>query len=494
VLEGIANPPQINVLGSINAGTQAASNMYDLRAKQAKQAAGEAYQGAINKDTGELDANEFRRRLAASGPAAMAAGESLLNIQTISSNQLDQMKAKAAWTSHNAGILADQPNPTQQDAIAVLHKGLTDGILTPTEFQRQVSQLPTDAAGLRNWAAQHRANAQTVEQQIQLRYGVPFKQTGPDGSTIGGTQDIRTGAVSGPPQAGLPLGQEPSDLNRIVKIGTNPDGTDRMGTQRQAQNLAQGRAADDDGPQGASPLGTGRLPAALTNPAAPKPAPAATAPAPGFNVGQPTSAAAAGTATGTASAAKFQDIVAQGVKARSQDALLATMLSEAQGFRPGPGADAVSQIKRTVLGLGAQVGTNFGIDEKKLAQQESVVKIGNQLADAQGAGSDARLKVSEGSNPSIHNTPAGLDLIIRQLRGNADYQLVRQQLAADYPHKDKIEDFEAKIGANLDPRVWQYERLKPEQRTDYFNGLTDKDTFIRAHDWATSHKLLGRGG
>ena len=504
--------PQVaNPLAAINAANEAASHMYDLRAKQAKEAAGQAYQGAINPQTGELDANDFRRRLAASGPAAIAAGESLLNIQTISSNQLDQMKAKAAWTSHNAGVLADMPNPTQQDAINVLHKGLTDGILTPAEFQRQVSQLPTDPAGLRNWAAQHRANAQTVEQQIQWRYGVPFKQTGPGGQTIGGTQDVKTGAVSGPPQPGLPLGRSPDSSGQYIVIKENADGTKLYGTAQHALNLAEGRDINDNGPHvpggtgQTSPLGTGRLPPALQNPnkppaaAAPAAAPAATAPAPaptgGVQSGQTTSGSAAATTTGTTSANRFTEIVDQGVKARSQDALLATLLSEAQGIRTGPGLDFVTGLKRTILGAGAQFGSNFGIDETKLAKLESVIKIGNQLADAQGAGSDARLRVNEGANPSYHNTPAGLDLIVRQLRGNSDYLRARQQLAAAYPGgKDKIEDFEAKIGANLDPRVFQYERLTPEQKADYFKGLTDKDTFIRAHDWATGQKLLGRGG
>jgi hypothetical protein len=212
--------------------------------------------------------------------------------------------------------------------------------------------------------------------------------------------------------------------------------------------------------------------------------------APGFTVGLPTAQESALTATGTASAGKFQDIVQQGVKARSQDALLATMLSEAQGYRPGPGADLAMSVKRTILGLGAQVGTTFGIDTDKLAKQESVQKIGNQLADAQGAGSDARLAVSEGANPSNHNTPAGLDLIIRQLRGNTDYLRVRQQLAAQYPDKSDIEGFESKVGANLDPRAFQYQRLNPQQKTDYYNGLTDKATFRKAYDWANSNGLL----
>lgn len=202
---------------------------------------------------------------------------------------------------------------------------------------------------------------------------------------------------------------------------------------------------------------------------------------------------AAQSTTGTKSADAFQDIVQQSVKARSQDALLATMLSDAQGFRPGPGADIASTVKRTILGVGAQFGTSFGIDADKLAKQESFVKIANQLADAQGATSDARLAVHAGANPSQHNTPAGLDFIVRQLRGNTDYVRAREQLAATHPDKADIAGFESKVGANLDPRVFQYERLTPAQKADYFNGLTDKGAFVKAHDWAAAHRLISGG-
>lgn len=495
VLQGIANPPQFNPLAAQNSAVAAASGVYDLRAKQAKEAAGEAYQGAINPQTGELDANEFRRRLAASGPAAMAAGAELANIQSISSDQLGQSLKKAGWVNAAAGAALQSGDFSDGAMLRLFQTGLANGTLTMPEVQRQMQILPPDAEGRRRWLQEHQDTAASVEQQYQQRFGVPFRQTGPGGQTIGGMQNPRTGAVTGPAQPGLPLGRTPAEAGALVDIKTNPDGTILRGTAQQAQNVAEGRDINDNGPQG-SPLGTGRPPPALLNPkAAPAGAPAA-APAltGGIKSGQGTSAAAAATTTGTTSANRFTEIVDQGVKARSQDALLATMLAEAQQIRTGPGLDFVTGLKRTILGAGAQFGSNFGIDTDKLAKLESVIKIGNQLADAQGAGSDARLKVSEGSNPSYHNTPAGLDLIGRQLRGNNDYLRVRQQLAAAYPNKDKIEDFEANIAANLDPRVFQYERLTPEQKADYFKGLTDKDTFIRAHDWATSKKLLGRGG
>ena len=115
--------------------------------------------------------------------------------------------------------------------------------------------------------------------------------------------------------------------------------------------------------------------------------------------------------------------------------------------------------------------------------------MANQLADAQGAGSDARMHVQQGANPSSHNTPAGLSLIVGQLRGNIDYLKAREQLAAAWPDKSDNTGFESTIGAHLDPRAFQYSRLTPQQKTDYFKGIADKDAFITAYNWAKTHQL-----
>jgi hypothetical protein len=50
------------------------------------------------------------------------------------------------------------------------------------------------------------------------------------------------------------------------------------------------------------------------------------------------------------------------------------------------------------------------------------------------------------------------------------------------------------VGSNLDPRTFQYDRMTPAQKTTYFNNLPDKAGFIRAHDWAAAHGLLGGVG
>jgi hypothetical protein len=551
VLQGIANPPQVNPLAAVTAGNQAAQAEFQTRKMQADQALGDAYRQAVDPETGRFNPLKFNQIVGGNPMTSFAAKGGVESSQVLQGAQLEQNAKMQGLLNESITAALASPDANLKQSVLEQAARLRAAGFPADRLDASLLHLSSDPAQLRQQLETVRVQSLPPDQRQSVIYGTPFRQTGPGGQTIGGVQNPRGGGVGGPPQAGLPLGQSPESTNQYVEIKKNPDGTVVMGTARQARNLAEGRDMNDDGPHAAggrggagpnpivnvpgrgnqiaptfnpateqpqvpgqpaipyvsttpppmppgarpdSPATHGRGPAAALPLVAP-PAPAV-APTPGGGVtsGQTSSGAAAQSATGAASAAKFQDIVAQGTKARSQDALLATLLSEAQAFRTGPGADTAASIKRTILGIGAQFGTNFGIDEKKLASMESVIKIGNQLADAQGAGSDARLKVSEGANPSIHNTPAGLDLIIRQLRGNADYLRVRQQLAAAYPDKSDVEGFESKVGANLDPRVFQYERLAPGQRGEYYHGMTDKAAFRKAHDWAAQRNLFAPGG
>ena len=136
VLQSIANPAQVNPLAAIQSGISAASNEYDLASKQATLAAGQAYQAAINPQTGEFDPNEMRRQLAARGPAAMAAGAALLNTQNISSDQLKQSLEKQKWINSTAGALLQSGDFSDAAMLGAFHNGVAGGILTLPEAQR----------------------------------------------------------------------------------------------------------------------------------------------------------------------------------------------------------------------------------------------------------------------------------------------------------------------------------------------------------------------
>lgn len=98
--------------------------------------------------------------------------------------------------------------------------------------------------------------------------------------------------------------------------------------------------------------------------------------------------------------------------------------------------------------------------------------------------------MNQGANPSSHLSPAGVDLIIRQLRGNADYLTARAQLAATYPDQTDRAGFETKIGANLDPRVFQYARMTPQQKSTFYQAMPNKAEFQQAYRYAAQNSLI----
>jgi hypothetical protein len=91
-----------------------------------------------------------------------------------------------------------------------------------------------------------------------------------------------------------------------------------------------------------------------------------------------------------------------------------------------------------------------------------------------GAGSDARFNVVSAANPHEELSPAGVDLILRQLQGNTDYIRARASLAAKYSDKANYPAFQESI-KELDPRVFQLSRMTEDQRTTYWKNLKDTD-------------------
>lgn len=243
------------------------------------------------------------------------------------------------------------------------------------------------------------------------------------------------------------------------------------------------------------PMGTGRardaVPDPLRNPNY-TPPPAAL---PGqMTTGLSPTEAASQQATGSSASAGFQRITDEGTRAVQQDALLANMQNDLARFSTGTGAQKVLQMARFGESFGVPLGRMFGIKPETIAAQESFDKLANQLADAQGAGSDARLHVNMGANPNSGLSPEGADFIIRQLRGNADYLKARQALAAKWTKPDDLRGFEAKMTeSGLDPRVFQFNRLTPEQKHNYFYGIKDereRKQFMQRYELASKSGLL----
>jgi hypothetical protein len=221
----------------------------------------------------------------------------------------------------------------------------------------------------------------------------------------------------------------------------------------------------------ASPLGTGRPPSALLNPNKPQAAPSAAASPAGTGISGPTPAQAAGAEAtkkqGELGPPKFQAESDADTLAQNQQAVLGNMLADTAQFTTGPLAGIVGKVRNLAGNLG------LNINAEAQSSKESFNKLAAGLANAQGAGSDARMNVNISANPHEELSPAGVDMILRQLQGNADYIRARASLAAKYPDKQNYPAFQQSI-KDLDPRVFQLTRMTGDQRTTYWKSLDDQ--------------------
>lgn len=481
LLASIAHPKTVNYLDVMGDAQKVAQGIWRNRESQANQLSGQAYQGAINPATGEFSPEKYRQNLVGAGPgAALAAREGLTTNQQLSDQQLKQAFAKLGFVQSQAGAMLAGGDFSDAGILGTFQKGIAAGVMTMPEVMRQLQTLPQDAAGRQKWLEQHRDSALTTQQQLEQQYGTGYTQHEGGGIGSGVTAPPRrgggqTGATS------TPMTPTVGEANEIVQVPY-------------PQFLEDGKTANPNwgrtfpmprtefvkllptAGQGAGP------PASLRNPARAAPA------APGTNQPAPAAPAAPGTAatpsigTGPSpsdtvqqetqarqSATAFQAITDQSVQARTQSAVLGNMLADTTQFTTGPLADRIARI-RAVAG-------RFGmpIDKEATGANESFNKLAAQLANAQGAGSDARLNVNVAANPHADLSPAGVDLMLRQLQGNADYLQARAKVASGYGDQKNIAGFEQEHGAKLDPRAFQFARMTVPQRQAYVKALSADD-------------------
>lgn len=190
--------------------------------------------------------------------------------------------------------------------------------------------------------------------------------------------------------------------------------------------------------------------------------------------------------TGAASAAAMDDYTTQGVSSKPRAAILDNMLGDTAQFTTGPGQQQIQKLQE----IAGRLGLN--IDTKGLSAAESFNKLAAQLASAQqgASGSDARLNVAQSANPHSDLSPAGVDLMLRQLRGNEDYIQARAALAQKYPNKADRAGFETSV-QNLDPSTFQYDRMTPDQKADFYNAMPKSNRASFRKNYDATHQLIG---
>jgi hypothetical protein len=490
VLSGIMNPAQVNPLAALNSATQTAGGIYDLRQKQAVEAAGQAFQASIDPETGMPRQSVLMQNLAKDPRAAMAAQSSAQAGQTLDVAAYNQHSARLGRGADALGnLIGSYPGGIPGDAFrTAIQQEVATGLLTPADAAQLTGLVTDDPKKNSLVATQLYTHNMNTQQQLEQMYGKPITQTGPGGVTIGGVQNPRTGAVTGPAaQPGLPQGLSaestaayqqwlkgardyPDPANpTVTKHGTNETFLRDSGTPEQF--IYPGGAPATPGTQ-PSPLGTGRPPATLLNPNKPTTtsAPVAVPSPAGTGISGPTPAqtatAKATEEQGRLGPPEFQARAAEDTQAQNQQAVLGNMLADTSQFTTGPLAGIVGKVRNMAGNLGLNINT------EAQSAKESFNKLAAGLANAQGAGSDQRMAVNISANPHEELSPAGVDMILRQLQGNTDFIRARASLAAKYPDKANYPAFQESI-KDLDPRVFQLSRMTGPQRTTYWNSLDD---------------------
>lgn len=546
VLSAIANPQVVNPLAAYSGAAETAGRIYQLRQAQAQQAIGGILQQATDEN-GNVDYPKANLLAAQAGPVVQMGMQTMLrgNSELRGQQQTQGLTGNAAMIN---AITAAQKAPDDQLPGAVadgIGRLIDNGIIPRNSGIAAALRLPTDPTALRARLEQMRISLLPPEEQRAALYGNLGTQTGPGGSTIGTTQQTsgpNAGAVSMPPQPGAPQGIPGVNLDGPYTYQDPKTGQPVTTTERQFLVDHGFTWAAHGGPGGAP----GSLPSSLRNPngpAAPSqpgspaspsaapatntalpvpPTPPAQAPQqpvgnqglvrnPDGSVGTPGGGfrppatpqpGPAPVATGPApadleqqkqqaaqSATAFQTVSDQAVASRPRSAILGNMLGDTSQFTTGPLADVKSKIRNMAIQLGVK-----GDTEAQTAS-ESFQKFAAGLANAQGAGSDARLNVNLAANPHMSLSPQGVDLMIRQLQGNEDYLQARGQQAASYGDQSNVKKFESEVGAKLDPRAFQFARMSVPQRQAYVKGLSDKDKAAvqSSYNWAVRQKIIGGG-
>jgi hypothetical protein len=474
VIDSLANPPQVNVLGSITRASEAAQGVMRMRALQSQQAWGEALQQATGSD-GTVN-YPLATSIAAGRPDAamgMAAG-----LEGASGRMNEQV-------SRGHMLLG-----MMHGAVGALDETTTPPAQLRTQLNATFDRL--EAAGAPN-VAQERAlipkndaDLPTFIQQLRRSGDAAVSQTG---LLYGTTGQVSTGGAS------VPYVQAPASRGGVV---TAAPGAIQMGlTPQEATEIVQVPERDAQGvPTGKTiPMAKGELYDMLKIPwrGGGAAGPAATPAKP--NKPAPAAAPAVTPAAAPASAAtalpgwradltispdekfrldqaggQFQKEGDAGAAAVQQSALLGNMLADLAGFTPGKGADWLQQLQSRAQYWAPGLAKSLNIEPGALSAKEGFDKFAAQIANAQGAQSDKRLAVVEAGTPHSEMTPAGVDKIMRQLQGNSDYMQYRAKAAANYPKQYDYRRFQIEM-QDLDPRVFQMARMTDPQRKEYWTQL-----------------------
>jgi hypothetical protein len=514
VLDAIAHPQVVNPLAAYAGAIGTARSVYDLRQQQANEAAGQAYQGAINPQTGEFDPNELRRRLAASGPAAMAAGATLLNTQQISSNQLEQNLAKLKWWNSAAANLAE--NPSHDNAIDLVRQGVAGGALTFPEAQRIMSTVPTDPAALQAFGRQHMIMSSDALTQFNQIYGQRMAVP------AGGHTEIPT--VPPPGKDGTPIithSASPGEQGELITVPVPYDESGNVVTDPQKNpvhhwgNITVPRSSigglpmPPGGGGGTSPPGVPQ-PGTVGSPGRINPVPPQGSPLRNPNAAPPTTPPGVQvTPSGTPviqappqgqpqqieqDQQLYRDHVAAMPDQQARLVAGQTALEALRLARTGPGTETSARMYAFLQAQGLDPGVNpndFTSTAARQILQKNLLRFAQNTA-ARSTNTDLGLETQLHSNANAEEmlSAANEHVLIQ------DLGLLRQRIGMTklqdpngIGYRERVKNFPS----NTDPVAFAWDFMSPSARQAYLDRLGGQDT-PAYKKWAQSMKLARDAG
>lgn len=453
-------------------------------------ALGNAYKSALDPTTGVLDASKLPGAVANSGaayrlPEALQAAQDYqtraAQLGTAQSAQSDaslgNYRNRQATIDNAVYPLLNDPDLSYAKVIGAAHNVFASNGTTmqPGDLSGLFGMIPRAPNGgpptpeqLRIALQQYHTRALSPAEQTTTQTAKPTGVSTGDGTTFVDTNPITNPGITGTTVAANPA---PG-----LTDGPNVKGQPTKITNRQAQDLANGRATMDRNtgaityPGGTPAYAGGGAPGSGSQPPIPsiRPLPqgggtASSVQAGAIPVGAPIGSDA-DAAQNVTQANAFQS-VANG--SANRKAMLGNLETDLQNFTSGPGADWTNVAKAWANRNVLPSGLNF--QPQSIASQEAFTKQATNLAQDQfaslgGTGTDAQLGSSAKANPNVDLSKLGNTQIIQLLKGNEDALTARNQAWQAYKQSNgpgSYGQFSSKFNQVFDPRVFQSQYQDP---------------------------------
>jgi hypothetical protein len=509
VLSSIAHPNVVNPLAAYKDALSTAGGVYDLRQKQANEAAGQAFLNSIDPATGLPRTALLNQNLRANPATAMAAQEAAAKGQTLDHNTFVTNMAKSdAVSGAITGLIGQYPNGVPQEAInAEIDRVAPTVGWTPEQVAQAKGQFSGDPSA--NTQALIRSKVMHLQAQQQFLATVPTPGISrqPQGDVPYVQQPVtsKTPGTMTPAGAGIGAGATPGEGMTLVDTTVKmPDGTfQTVKVPRQyLPGYVPGTPTGANAPAGATPQGGQQPPAALppgyTGRGVPTPPPALTNPnKPPAATAPPTSTTAPPTATSAPGSPVVQTPAGPGVLAsppQGQPELLqndiklkqdASTAIAGQNTRLIAGQNAMEALKMAGNYTGAGTGTaaslyawlqarggtgsgSLGVggyavpqgNMSETAWREVLAKNLLRFAQDQGraSGTDLGLETNLASQPNADRIlPAANRHILIQDIGTLRQQMAQTRAMPD-PGAGTVRDHIASYPTNTDRRgfAWDY--------------------------------------